>query len=249
MTPNKQFNTYKEGLDLEFLQEYCMEHGERRTFLLGETLEEAGEPAQWVAFVERGCFKYMVHNDEEGKDYCTSFAFEGEFVADFPYCLDGDVSEVSIEADMPCEVRVISGRELQALFDNDPKMMLHNVRILKNLFKMVYGRDLDHYRYTARSRYRRLIDRCPQVVQMLSLKDIASFLNITPSYLSTLRKELTNNARFWLKSLRFEPFFSDFSLTSFRVVPSATCFRASPSCFLRLFLLFCYCCPVKNCRQ
>ena len=27
MTPNKQFNTYKEGLDLGFLREYCMEHG------------------------------------------------------------------------------------------------------------------------------------------------------------------------------------------------------------------------------
>ena len=189
--PNKQFNSYKEGLDLEFLRAYCMEKGERRVMERGETLEEAGEPAQWVAFVERGCFKYMVHNDEEGKDYCTGFAFEGEFVADFPYCLDGDVSEVSIEADMPCEVRIISGRELQALFDSDPKMMLHNVRILKNLFKMVYGRDLDHYRYTARSRYRRLIDRCPQVVQQLSLKDIASFLNITPIYLSKLRKEIT----------------------------------------------------------
>ena len=137
----------------------------------------------------------MVHNNEEGKEYCTGFAFEGEFVSDFPYCLDGDVSEVSIMADMPCEVRIISGRELQALFDSDPKMMLHNVRILKNLFKMVYGRDLDHYRYTARSRYRRLIDRCPQVVQMLSLKDIASFLNITPSYLSTLRKEMTYETR------------------------------------------------------
>lgn len=109
-------------------------------------------------------------------------------MSDFPYCLDGDVSEVSIEADMPCEVRVISGQELQALFDNDPKM---DVKILKNQFKMVYGRDLDHYRYTARSRYRRLIDRCPQVVQMLSLKDIASFLNITPIYLSKLRKEIT----------------------------------------------------------
>ena len=116
-------------------------------------------------------------------------------MADFPYCLDGDVSEVSIEADMPCKVCIISGRELQELFDSDPKMMLHNVRILKNLFKMVYGRDLDHYRYTARSRYRRLIDRCPQVVQMLSLKDIASFLNITPSYLSTLRKEMTYETR------------------------------------------------------
>ena len=90
MTTNKHFNTYKEGLDLEFLREYCIEHGERRSFLRGETLEEAGEPAQWVAFVERGCFKYMVHNDEEGKDYCTGFAFEGEFVSNFPYCLDGD---------------------------------------------------------------------------------------------------------------------------------------------------------------
>ena len=92
---------------------------------------------------------------------------------------------------MPCKVRIISGKELQALFDSDPKMMLHNVWILKNLFKMVYGRDLDHYRYTARSRYRRLIDRCPQVVQMLSLKGIASFLNITHIYLSKLRKEIT----------------------------------------------------------
>ena len=26
MTPNKQFNTYKEGLDLEILRTYCMEH-------------------------------------------------------------------------------------------------------------------------------------------------------------------------------------------------------------------------------
>ena len=30
MTTSKHFNTYKEGLDLEFLREYCMEHGERR---------------------------------------------------------------------------------------------------------------------------------------------------------------------------------------------------------------------------
>lgn len=78
---NKHFNTYKEGLDLEFLREYCMEHGERRMMERGETLEEAGEPAQWVAFVERGCFKYMVHNDEEGKDYkCITYGFPLEMI-------------------------------------------------------------------------------------------------------------------------------------------------------------------------
>ena len=116
-------------------------------------------------------------------------------MADFPYCLDGDASEVTIEADMPCQVRVISGAELQRLFDTDPSMAKMDVKILKNLFKMVYCRDLDHYRYTARGRYRRLLERCPQVVQMLSLKDIASFLKISPSYLSTLRKEMTYETR------------------------------------------------------
>lgn len=187
----KHFNTYKEGLDLQFLYDYCMEHGERRTMERGETLEEAGEPSRWIGYVERGCFKYMVHNDEEGKDYCTGFVFEGEFVADYPYCLDGDKAEITIEADMLCVVRVIEGAELQRMFDEDMERMRIGMQLMQNLFKMVYTRDLDHYRYSARGRYRQLLERCPQVVQMLSLKDIASFLNITPTYLSKLRKEIT----------------------------------------------------------
>ena len=46
--PNKHFNTYKEGLDLEFLREYCMEHGERRVIERGEMLEETGELSRMI---------------------------------------------------------------------------------------------------------------------------------------------------------------------------------------------------------
>lgn len=84
MTPNRHFNSYKEGQDLEFLRAYCMEHGERRVMERDETLKEAGAPVQWVAYVERGCFKYIVHNDKEGKDYCPVFSFEGELVVNYP---------------------------------------------------------------------------------------------------------------------------------------------------------------------
>ena len=95
---HKHFNSYKEGVNLEFLRDYCIEHGETRLMKRGEVFEKAGEPSQLVAFVERGCFKYMVHNGEERKDYCTGFAFEGEFVADYPNCLSGKKSEVTIVA-------------------------------------------------------------------------------------------------------------------------------------------------------
>ena len=67
----KQALLFLQGeLDLELLRAYCMEHGERRVMERGEMLKEAGKPAQWVAYVERSRFKYMVHNNEENKDYC-----------------------------------------------------------------------------------------------------------------------------------------------------------------------------------
>ncbi len=187
----RYFNSYKAGLDLEFLYQYCMEYGKRRTLQRGEILEKAGEPAQWIGYVEKGCFKYIVHNEEEDKDYITGFVFEGEFVADYPYCLQGDLSEVTIEADMPCEICLIKGAELQHLYDERIEALHIGMQLMQNLFKMVYSRNLDHYRYSVRERYKMLLQRCPDIVQQLSLKDIASFLNITPIYLSKIRKEIT----------------------------------------------------------
>ena len=40
---NKQFNTYKEGLNLEFLRKYCMKSGKRHGMEHGKTLEDVGE--------------------------------------------------------------------------------------------------------------------------------------------------------------------------------------------------------------
>lgn len=102
----------------------------------GETLEEAGETAQWVAYVERGCFKYMVHIDEEGKDYCMGFAFESEFVSDFPYSLDGDVSKVSIEVVMSSGLHIFGRARATVL--HTTMMAKMDKKILKNMFKMVY---------------------------------------------------------------------------------------------------------------
>ncbi len=61
---DKQFNTYKDGLDLEIFRAYCMEHGERRVMERGKKLEDVGELAKRIGYVDKGCFKYIVktHN-------------------------------------------------------------------------------------------------------------------------------------------------------------------------------------------
>ncbi len=162
----RQFNTYKEGLDLDTLR-------------------------QWVAFVERGCFKYMVHNDGEGKNYCTGFAFEGEFVADFPNCMYSKPANISIIAYTTCEIRLIDGNCLKQLFDSNDNMKELHGNIYKNLFLQIYSQYLDIYRMTVKERYIQLLRRSPHIVQLINLKDIASFLKVTPTTISKIRKEIT----------------------------------------------------------
>lgn len=187
---HKHFNFYKEGVNLEFLRDYCIEHGETRLMKRGEVFVKAGEPSQLVAFVERGCFKYMVHNDEERKDYCTGFAFEGEFVADYPNSLSGKKSEVTIVAGTSCKVFQILGKELERLLDAEKSKNLRQT-ISDSLFSQIYAQYIDSYRMTTRERYKRLLFRCPELVQSINLKDLASFLKVTPTTISNIRREIT----------------------------------------------------------
>ncbi len=186
MTPNKQFNTYKDGLDLELLREYCMEHGEVRIFGRDEMLVREGEMSRWLGYVAKGCFKYIVKNKTENRDYITGFAFEDEFVGDFPNCIDNRESAVSIVAMTASEVYLIDGLQLISLLENG-----NLAHIYKQLFLQIYTQYLDSYRMTVRERYRNLLQRCPQIVQQINLKDIASFLRVTPTTISNIRREIT----------------------------------------------------------
>ena len=44
-------------------------------------------------------------------------------------------------------------------------------------------------------RYELLLRRCPGIVHHLALQDLASFLCVTPNYLSTIRKDITFEAK------------------------------------------------------
>ena len=63
--------------------------------------------------------------------------------------------------------------------------------ISDRLFSQVYTQYLHTYRMTTRERYKRLLLRCPEIVQNINLKDIASYLKVTPTTISNIRREIT----------------------------------------------------------
>lgn len=63
----------------------------------------------------------------------------------------------------------------------------------KSLFNMVLMRLLNLYRKSPRQRYVELCEQYPQIVETVTLKDLSSFLLITPNHLSRTRRELAKN--------------------------------------------------------
>ena len=184
------FNSYIDGLDLSALKEYCVNHGRITQYAKGDYFVKAGENSCYIAYVECGYFNYMVHNSSEQKDYITGFAFEGEFVGDYPNCLSSKTSEVTIVAGTSSKVFQLTGEEFMWKCFTTSQVEL-KLAVSNHLFSQIYTQYLDTYRMTTRERYKRLLLRCPEIVQSINLKDIASYLKVTPTTISNIRREIT----------------------------------------------------------
>ena len=185
----------KNSIDLQVLREFCEREGETVTYRKGEQLEREGDPARWFGFVESGCFKYITRGISDGRDHLTWFSFEGEFVADYPCVLSGQMSQATIEAMMPCRVWRVSGEELLEFFRRSIKNMELRAAIGEHMLNQFKARYQDFHRATPHERYDLLMHRCPGIVEHLPLNAIASFLCITPQMLSNIRKDITFDAQ------------------------------------------------------
>ena len=118
----------------------------------------------------------------------VGFEFPGEFVTDFPFSLYGMPARVSIIADSDCEIMCVATRVVAERMKTDPRLAEVVMRSTEGVFSTVYDRYMALYRKSPRERYEELLDRHPDLFSLFSLKDIASYLNITPTHLSRLRK-------------------------------------------------------------
>ena len=181
----------KNSIDIEALREFCEREGKEVTYRKGDQLEREGDPARWFGFVTEGGFKYITRGISDERNHLTWFSFEGEFVADYPCVLSGQPSQATIEAMMSCRVWRVSGEELFGFFRQSIKNMELRAVIGEHMLNQFKARYQDFHRATSRERYELLLQRCPGIVEHLDLQDLASFLCITPNYLSTIRKSIT----------------------------------------------------------
>ncbi|MBR0258787.1 MAG: Crp/Fnr family transcriptional regulator [Prevotella sp.] len=183
------------SIDLQVLREFCEREGEVVTYRKGDQMEREGDPSRWFGFVTEGCFKYVNHGISDDREHITWFSFEGEFVVDDPTFLYDRPSQTTIVAMMPSRVLRVTGEQLKQFFSQSIETMELRAVIAEHILSQFRSRYLDLHCTTARERYELLLHRCPGIVEHLDLQDIASFLCVTPNYLSTIRKDITFEAK------------------------------------------------------
>ncbi|AWG25797.1 Crp/Fnr family transcriptional regulator [Flavobacterium kingsejongi] len=141
-------------------------------------------------FLEKGFMRAFAY-DTEGNEVTTGFYSPGAVVFEVASFFNRTKSQENIQALTDCSGYYISYKQLNTLFHTVPQFREFGRSILVKGFSGLKTRMLSMITETAEERYLFLLKTNPEIFQHAPLKNIASYLGITDTSLSRIRKELS----------------------------------------------------------
>lgn len=155
----------------------------------GTILLHQGEISRYGYRVTVGCLKsYII--DKADKEHILQFAPEKWMIGDMKSSLENVPSTIFIEAIEDSEVELIESNELRDFSNYSKEELIQINHILVRNIIATNQRVKLLLSSTAEERYLDFIKTYPSLIQRLPLKLIASYLGMTPEYLSDVRKKL-----------------------------------------------------------
>ena len=184
-----KFNSYIDCPAAEYWKELCMKEGRLIELARGDYFFREGEVAKYFGFIQSGTLKYTAYGSD-GTEYILGMEFAGEFVSDFPFSFHGIKARTSVIATTRSELLCIPTALVRERLEADDSLTSVVLESTEAVFSTVYDRYKDLYTKSPQERYNELISLHPDLFSLFSLRDIASFLRITPTHLSRLRKNI-----------------------------------------------------------
>lgn len=155
----------------------------RKQYILQE-----GDICKHFTFVLEGCFK-MYGVDNSGAEHNLLFAIEDDWIADLGSLHHEKPSKLFIEAVEPSIILQISKGDLWYLYTHYPKFDRNFRVIIEDKYIDLQNRLLQTFSYSAYERYELFLEQYPHLSNRLPNTQIASYIGITPEFLSKIRKE------------------------------------------------------------
>jgi len=152
----------------------------------GEMVLQQGQVCPSIIFVEKGYLRSFI--DKDGTDINTDFTFENGFSTNLKSLRSNTPSDTNIQAGEPSTIYAFDKDTLLDLYKVSPEIESFGRKLLEqlliaqeehsNLFKL----------YAPNERYHYLELHKPQILQRISLTQLASYLGMARETLSRIRK-------------------------------------------------------------
>ena len=159
----------------------------RRQFIL-----EEGEVCKHSTFVVEGCFRtYLV--DPKGKEHNLQFAVENWWVGDIGSFHSERPSKLYVQAMENAIILQCKKEDQRRVLSQYPTFDRIFRTLAENAIVSLQNRVIQNISSTAEERYLDFMERHPHLLNRISNVQIASFIGVTPEFLSTIRKKLARS--------------------------------------------------------
>ncbi|WP_298540871.1 Crp/Fnr family transcriptional regulator [uncultured Aquimarina sp.] len=144
-------------------------------------------------YVLKGAFRSYFVNDE-GIEHTIQFAIEDWFISDFNSYVNQSPASLFVEALEDSTVQQIAYEDVENLCDKNPKFERFFRLVAQKSFAFSQRRVLSNLGKSAEERYLEFFNLYPSIVQRVPQYTLASYLGMSPEFLSKIRKRLATKS-------------------------------------------------------
>jgi CRP/FNR family transcriptional regulator, anaerobic regulatory protein len=151
-----------------------------------ELVLSEGQICKHIHFVNSGILR-AYYSDKSGKDTTVMFAVSDWWITDMFCFIKQQPAMLNIEAIEDSNILQLHKKDLDELYIRVPKFERFFRIIMENAYIREQLRVIENLALPAEERYKNFLTKYPQIAKQVSQKRIASYLGITPEFLSVLR--------------------------------------------------------------
>lgn len=156
----------------------------------GEILYQQGAVPTHFSFIHKGLMRAYLC-DIEGNEFNKNFFSEGRFPGSMTALIKKEASFLSVEALEDCEIIEINFSHFRKALFKSPELMRFHIHYLEKHWLLEKEiKEIGYLQFEAKQRYLTFLDDYQEILPRLAQYHIASYLGITPTQLSRIKKDL-----------------------------------------------------------
>ena len=171
--------------------EYFKSRLVQRDFKKKTVFSKLGEVEDYISFIASGVVRLFIPKETKDKEVTFGFSFQNQFVSAYDSFLMRKPSNYELETLSDTTLFSISYKDIQDVYANTEFGNLIGRLVAERLLMLKSRREQSLLNETAEQRYFNLFKQRPELISVIPLKYVSSYIGVTPQTLSRIRKRIS----------------------------------------------------------